>query len=70
MARPLLNQSAALVGQLDDMLVKFHLSETNGLCQARTWTTRLTDGDADHYAISLGPQEDAGIDRKTNNFLI
>ena len=33
-------------GEVDNMLVELHLSETNGPCLARTWTTRLTDGDA------------------------
>ena len=37
-------------GQVDNMLIDFHLSETNGLCRAQTWAPRLTD--ANYYAIS------------------
>ena len=29
MGRPLVNQSAALAGEVGNMLVEFHLSETN-----------------------------------------
>ena len=42
-------------GQVNNTLITFHLSETSGFCQARTWTTRLTDRDANHYAISPPP---------------
>ena len=38
--------------QVDNMLVDLHLSVTNGSSQAQAWTTRFTDGDANHYAIS------------------
>ena len=55
MARPLLNQLAALVLQVNYMLIESHLSETNGSYRARTWTARLTDRDTNHYAISLSP---------------
>ena len=34
------------------MLLELHLSETNGSSGTQTWTTRLTDGDAKHYAVS------------------
>ena len=34
------------------MLVEFHLSETNGLCRARTWTAHMADRDANNYDIS------------------
>ena len=44
--RPLLNQLAALVGPVINMLIEFHLSEINGSCRARTWTACLKDGDA------------------------
>ena len=37
------------------MLVDLHLSRTNGLSQARAWTTSFTDRDANHYVISLPP---------------
>ena len=37
-------------GQVANILIKFHLSETNGSCQARTWTAYLTDGDTNYYA--------------------
>ena len=53
MARSLVNQLAALVGRVDNILVEFYLSETNGSCQAQTWMALLTDGDANHYAIPL-----------------
>ena len=52
---PLLNQSSAPWEQVDNMLVDLHLSVTNGLSQARAWTTRFADGDANHYTISLPP---------------
>ena len=42
------NRSAALVGQVDNMLVEFPLSERNRWCQART----RTDKDTNCYAIS------------------
>ena len=38
----LLNQRAALVGQVNSVLVEFHLAETNGSYWARTWTVDLT----------------------------
>ena len=47
-----MNQSAALVGRIDNILVEFHLSETDESCWARTWMARLTDREANHYAIS------------------
>ena len=53
MAWPSMNQSGALVEQVDNILVELHLPETCGLCQARTWMVHLTDGDATYYAISL-----------------
>ena len=34
---------------------EFHLSETNGSYRARTWTTRITDRDVNHYVIFLPP---------------
>ena len=42
-------------GDINSMLVEFHLSETNGSSQSRTWTARVTDGDPKHYAISPSP---------------
>ena len=39
-------------GEIDNMLIEFHLSETNRLCWARTWTVCLTDGYVNHCAIS------------------
>ena len=48
MAWPLLNQLVALVGQVDNILVEFHLSETKGSYQAQTRTTQLTDRDTNH----------------------
>ena len=53
--RPLVNQSLALVGQIDNMLIEFHISETYGSCPARTRTPRVTDGDSNHHSISLLP---------------
>ena len=41
--------------QVNSMLVEFHLSETNRPYRARTWTARMTDRDANHYAISHPP---------------
>ena len=52
MAWPLVSQLLALVGQVDNIPIEFNLSETNMLYRARTWTACLTDGDANHYAIS------------------
>ena len=52
MTQPLLNQSEALVGGVDNILEQLHLSETNRSCQARTWMARLTDGEANRCAIS------------------
>ena len=43
----------ALMGQVNRMLIKFHLLETNHSCRARTWMAHLTDGDANHYANFL-----------------
>ena len=37
-------------GQVDNILIEFHLSETSRLCRARTWMACLSDGDANHYA--------------------
>ena len=31
---------------------QFHLSDTSRAYWARTWTVHVTDGDANHYAIS------------------
>ena len=51
--RPLVNQSVVGTGgEVHNILLAYHLSETNGSYQARTWTARLTDRDANHYAIS------------------
>ena len=50
-----MNQSSALVGTVDNMLVDLNLSNTNGSSRARTWTPPLTDEDANHYAISRPP---------------
>ena len=52
MERPLVNQCLALVGQVNSMLVEFHLSKTNRSYQAQTWITHMTDGDANSHAIS------------------
>ena len=49
---PLVNQSSALLGRVDNILVELHLSETNGSCRARTLRARLIGRDANHYAIS------------------
>ena len=38
-----------------DTLVESHISETNGLCRARTWMAHLADRDANYYAISPPP---------------
>ena len=38
--------------QVDNILMEFHRSEISGLYRTRTWTAHLTDGDANHYAIS------------------
>ena len=46
--QPLVNQSSALVEQVDTNLIEFHLPE---IYRARTWTPCLTDEDANHYAI-------------------
>ena len=62
MAQPLVNQSATLVGQVDNMLVEFHLSETDVSCWAQTWTARLTDGKANHKAIPL-PRQNPSVKR-------
>ena len=43
MAQPLLNQSAALVGQVNGMLVEFHLSETKRPYLAQTWMACLKE---------------------------
>ena len=56
------------------MLVDFHLSVTNGSYQARTWTARFTDEDANHYAISpplvckvwVGVHEDGCLEDSLN----
>ena len=50
--RPMVNQSW---GQVDNTIIEFHLSETNGLCRARTWAACLTDRDANNYTISRPP---------------
>ena len=52
MAHPLVNQLASLLGQIDNILVEFHLLETNRLCWTQSWTASLTDGDDNYYAIS------------------
>ena len=52
---PLLNQSSAPMGQVDNMLVDLHLSVTNGWSRAQAWTAHFTDGDDNHYAISPSP---------------
>ena len=49
MEKPLVNQY--WYGQVDNMLIEFHLSGTNGLGRIQTCNTRLTDRDANHYAI-------------------
>ena len=36
-------------------LIEFHFSETSRLYQAWNWMAHLTDGDANHYGISLPP---------------
>ena len=38
--------------QVNNTLIAFHLSETNGSCRSRTWMAHLTDRDANHSAIS------------------
>ena len=43
MAWSMLNQTAALMGQVRNVLIEFQLSETNGSCQAQTWTDHLTE---------------------------
>ena len=43
-------------GQVDNILIKFHLSETNRSCWAQTWMACLRDGNANQYAIS--PSQD------------
>ena len=53
MALSLVNQSAALVKQVANTLVKLHLSETCGWYRAQTCMAHLTDRDATYYAISL-----------------
>ena len=40
-------------GQVDNMLVDLHLSDTNGLSRARAWIARFTDRDVNRYAIPL-----------------
>ena len=55
MAQPLISELAALAGQVKSMLIEFHLFETYNPYQARTWTARMTDRDANHYAISPPP---------------
>ena len=45
------DQTAALTGQIDNMPLQYHLSETSGLFKTQTWKAHLTDGDADHCAI-------------------
>ena len=52
MEQPLVNQLSALAGEVDNIQVAFHLSETNGSYWSRTWTARVTDEYANHYAIS------------------
>ena len=52
MVWPLVNQWAALVGLDNNSMVELYISKTNESCRARTWTTHLTDGNANHYALS------------------
>ena len=57
----LVHQLSALVGEVDNILVAFHLSETNGLCWSQTWMVCMTDEDANHPAI---PHPLKGIERE------
>ena len=59
MARPFTSQSMAVAGQVDSMAVEFRPCETNGLGRTRTWTIRLTDGDANHFTIFATLHNDA-----------
>ena len=45
------------MGQVDNILIEFPLSETNVSCQLQTWTACMTDGDANHYAIYPPPKK-------------
>ena len=56
----------AALTELVDNMVEFHLSETNVSCMVLTWIDRLTDGDANHYAIFLS-QKVLRSSRKSNN---
>ena len=48
MSRPLTNQQAALMGQVGNMLVEFHHSETNDHAGLEPGL-RLTDTDKNYY---------------------
>ena len=61
MALSLVNQSAALVGRVDNILIEFHLSKTNGSCRARTWTTRLADKP---LMLFPRPKNDVAVNKK------
>ena len=39
--------------QVNSILVECHLSETNGLYQARTWMAHMTDRDANRYHLCV-----------------
>ena len=49
------SRSATLREQVDNMPVDLHLYDTNGSSRAQSWTACMTDGDANHYAISPTP---------------